>query len=67
MRQIKCVLYRNNFGQNKFSGYCEDVRWQWHVEPQISICKENKYDTNTSACYTGIISGKLNSVDIVKT
>ena len=30
-------------------------------------CKENKYETNTSACYTGIISGKLNSVDIVKT
>ena len=41
--------------------------WQWHVEPQISIGKENKYETNTSACYTAIISGKINSVDIVKT
>ena len=27
----------------------------------------NKYEINTSACYTGIISGKLNSVDMVKT
>ena len=41
--------------------------WQWHVEHQISIGKENKYETNTSAWYTGIISGKLNLVDIVKT
>ena len=37
------------------------------LNTSISVGKINEKETNTSACYTGIISVEMNSVDIVKT
>ena len=37
------------------------------LNTSISVGKIKEKETNTSACYTGIISVKMNSVDIVKT
>ena len=37
------------------------------LNTSISVGKINEEETNTSACYTGIILVKMNSVDIVKT
>ena len=37
------------------------------LNTSIYVDKINEKETNTSACYTGIILVKMNSVDIVKT
>ena len=37
------------------------------LRPPDIYWKENKYETNTSACYTGISSVEINSVGIGKT
>ena len=37
------------------------------LNTSICVGKINEKETNTSACYTGIILVKMNSVDIFKT
>ena len=68
--KYKCVLYRNNFGQNEFNVdiTCQDNEADMSMlNTSIFVGKITEKETNTSACYTGITLVKMNSVDIFKT
>ena len=57
------MLYRNNFGQNELSFDIVKTEADMSMlNTSISVGKINEKETNTSACYTGIILVKMNSL-----